>query len=246
MTALPLRSPIPGISTLRDLGGYAVQGGSLRWHTLYRSNEISTQDTDTLSQLQTLGIRTLCDFRDNKQKQKVPIDISFRAKTQTISAPISVSVLIRSALSGEKLTGRSARKILADIYRSLVLDHANAYKLFFNCLSGPNNFPLAFCCVAGKDRTGLAAALLLTALGASRDTVYDDYLLTNTYWEMPTDVLREESDEVREAVFTADTQYLEAAFAAMSEHYGSAESFVQTILGLNPERREYLLAQLVE
>ena len=246
MTALPLRRPIPGISNLRDLGGYAVQGGSLRWHTLYRSNEISTQDTDTLSQLQTLGIRTLFDFRDNKQKQKVPIDISFRAKTQTISAPISVSVLIRSALSGEKLTGRSARKILADIYRSLVLDHANAYKLFFNCLSGPNNFPLAFCCVAGKDRTGLAAALLLTALGASRDTIYDDYLLTNTYWKMPTDILREESDEVRKAVFTADTHYLEAAFAAMSEYYGSAESFIQNTLGLNPARREGVLAQLVE
>ena len=155
-------------------------------------------------------------------------------------------MLIRSALSGDKLTGTSARKILADIYRSLVLDHANAYKLFFNSLSDPNNFPLTFYCVAGKDRTGLAAALLLTALGASRDTIYDDYLLTNTYWEMSTDVLRQESDEVREAVFTADTQYLEAAFAAMSDHYGSAESFVQTILGLNPERREYLLAQLVE
>ena len=246
MTAPLLRRPVPGISNLRDMGGYTVQGGSLRWHTLYRSNEISTADADTLSQLQTLGIRTLFDFRDDKQKQKVPIDISFRTKTQIIAAPISVSVLIRSALSGEKLTGPSARKILADIYRSLVLDHANAYKLFFSSLSDPNNFPLTFYCVAGKDRTGLAAALLLTALGASRDTIYDDYLLTNTYWKIPTDVLREESDEVREAVFTADTQYLEAAFAAMSEHYGSAESFVQTILGLNPERREYLLAQLVE
>ena len=246
MTALPLRRPIPGISNLRDFGGYEVQGGSLRWHTLYRSNDSSTTDADTLSQLQTLGICTLCDFRDDKQKQKVPIEVSFSANTKTIATPISVSVLIRSALSGDKLTGTSARKILADIYRSLVLDHANAYKLFFNSLSDPNNFPLTFYCVAGKDRTGLAAALLLTALGASRDTIYDDYLLTNTYWEMPTDVLREESDEVREAVFTADTQYLEAAFAAMSEHYGSAESFVQTILGLNPERREYLLAQLVE
>ena len=246
MTAPLLRRPVPDISNLRDMGGYTVQGGSLRWHTLYRSNEISMTNADTLSQLQTLGIRTLFDFRDDKQKKKVPIDVSFRETTQTIAAPISVSVLIRSALSGDKLTGTSARKILADIYRSLVLDHANAYKLFFNSLSDPNNFPLTFYCVAGKDRTGLAAALLLTALGASRDTIYDDYLLTNTYWEMPTDVLREESDEVREAVFTADTQYLEAAFAAMSEHYGSAESFVQTILGLNPERREYLLAQLVE
>ena len=100
--------------------------------------------------------------------------------------------------------------------------------------------------MAGKDRTGLAAALLLTALGASRETVFDDYLLSNKYWEMPTDVLTEESDEVREAVFTADTQYLEAAFAAMSEYYGSAESFVQNVLGLNPARREDVLAQLVE
>ena len=176
----------------------------------------------------------------------MPIDVSFNANTKTIAAPISVSVLIRSALSGEKLTGTSARKILADIYRSLVLDHTDAYKLFCNSILDPNNFPLAFCCVAGKDRTGLAAALLLTALGASRDAVFDDYLLSNTYWEMPTDVLTEESDEVRKAVFTADPQYLEAAFAAMSEHYGSAESFLQNALGLNPARREDVLAQLVE
>ena len=59
MTAPLLRRPIPGISNLRDLGGYAVQGGSMRWHTLYRSNEIYTTDANTLSQLQTLGIRTL-------------------------------------------------------------------------------------------------------------------------------------------------------------------------------------------
>ncbi len=114
MTAPPLRRPIPGISNLRDLGGYAVQGGSLRWHTLYRSNEISTTDADTLSRLQMLGIRTLCDFRDDKQKQKVPIDLSISANAKTIATPISVSVLIRSALSGEKLTGTNARKILAD------------------------------------------------------------------------------------------------------------------------------------
>ena len=93
MTTPPLRRPIPGISNLRDLGGYAVQGGSLRWHTLYRSNEISTTDADTLSRLQTLGIRTLCDFRDDKQKQKVPIEVSFSANTKTIATPISVSVL---------------------------------------------------------------------------------------------------------------------------------------------------------
>ena len=48
------------------------------------------------------------------------------------------------------------------------------------------------------------------------------------------------------AVFTADTHYLEAAFAAMSEYYGSAESFIQNTLGLNPARREGVLAQLVE
>ena len=246
MTLPRLRRPVPGISNLRALGGYTVQGGSLRWHTLYRSNENSATDNDPLRQFQTLGIRTLCDFRDDKQKQKVPLDVSFNANTKTIAAPISVSVLIRSALSGEKLTGTSARKILADIYRSLVLDHADAYKLFFNSILDPNNFPLAFCCVAGKDRTGLAAALLLTALGASRDAVFDDYLLSNTYWEMPTDVLKEESDDVRDAVFTADTQYLEAAFAAMSECYGSAEGFVQNALDLNPARREDVLAQLVE
>ncbi|MCH2485833.1 MAG: tyrosine-protein phosphatase, partial [Gammaproteobacteria bacterium] len=87
MTAPPGRRPIPGISNLRDLGGYAVQGGSLRWHTLYRSNEISTTDADTLSRLQALGIRTLCDFRNDKQKQKVPIEVSFSANTKTISAP---------------------------------------------------------------------------------------------------------------------------------------------------------------
>jgi hypothetical protein len=63
---------------------------------------------------------------------------------------------------------------------------------------------------------------------------------------MPTDVLKEESDDVRDAVFTADTLYLEAAFAAMSECYGSAEGFVQNALDLNPARREDVLAQLVE
>ena len=89
-------------------------------------------------------------------------------------------------------------------------------------------------------------ARLVVACATGGDAVFDDYLLSNKYWEMPTDVLREESDEVRKAVFTADTDYLEAAFTAMSESYGSAESFIQNALGLTPARREDVLAQLVE
>ena len=113
--------------------------------------------------------------------------------------------------------------------------------MFTQLLAG--NAPLAFNCSAGKDRTGIAAALLLTALGVPRETVIEDYLLTNRYLDAKkllapgsqatanTDWAKA-ANPVMRAFMAADRRYIEAAFAVVDSHAGGAKGYLKDELGL--------------
>ena len=78
--------------------------------------------------------------------------------------------------------GDLARDYMTEAYRCYVRDHAAAYRGLMQQLADPANHPLVFHCAAGKDRTGFGAALILMTLGVPEETIFEDYLATNTYW----------------------------------------------------------------
>lgn len=240
------RRPIPHASNLRDLGGYeAAFGASVKWRTLYRSNELSRLTDEALDAFGAIGVRCICDLRSEDEQNHAPTRLPAVNPPRVDSLPIRVAGDLRAMLTDGKSTGANLRRALSDTYRVFVRDHTEAYRGLFDRLVDGPHYPLVFHCSAGKDRTGFAAAMILTALGVPYEAVREDYLLTNLYWDAGVPHASQMPEDVRDALLGAHPEYLDAAFDEIAVQHGSATGYLRHALNLTPERtgrlREHLL-----
>ena len=111
-------------------------------------------------------------------------------------------------------------------------------------------------CMAGKDRTGIAVAMVQLAAGVHRDDVVADYLLTNTAGDVEARIssgadtiralARGMDPEVLRVIMGVEAEYLESAFATVAEKHGSLDGYLSEVLGVDDALRERLRAVLVE
>ena len=121
---------------------------------------------------------------------------------------------------------------------------ADRYKPFFNkLLALPDTDALVFHCSAGKDRTGIGAALLLYTLGVPYSTIEADYVATNYYRNATNEKMMgymEQSLHVSEPVakdmLSANKEYLQATFDAIRQQYGTVDQFLKDAVGLDDEK----------
>ena len=111
-------------------------------------------------------------------------------------------------------------------------------KLFDHLLH--DDTPLVFHCTAGKDRTGFAAALILSALGVSPAVVMQDYLLTNDFYRQPKATSTLASQEVLNVLWTVQARFLEAGLRVVQSDHGSIESYLEKEIGLGSAQRRRL------
>jgi protein-tyrosine phosphatase len=131
-------------------------------------------------------------------------------------------------------------------YRQYPRRCAPGFRTLFATLSDGTHRPLVFHCTAGKDRTGFAAALLLSLLGVHWDDVMEDYLRTNELWTGHVGHYPELDIDTRAAIIEARRPYLEAAFDVLHADFGSPEAFAEKAMGLDANARERLKADLLE
>ncbi|KTT95243.1 protein tyrosine phosphatase, partial [Sphingomonas yabuuchiae] len=174
--------PLQGGRNFRDLGGYrTADGRTVKWGLLYRSGQMHDLTPADYVTLQKLGIRTVCDFRDTAERTREPTlwPAGQRPKVLSDDYALDMSAM---RLPGDPSTWTHEQVVTAmtATYPKLLDQFNGQYRrMFAELLAG--DVPLAFHCTAGKDRTGVAAALLLTALGVPRATIIDDYLLSNEH-----------------------------------------------------------------
>ena len=120
-------------------------------------------------------------------------------------------------------------------------------------LAQPENLPTLVHCTAGKDRTGFASALVLLALGVPEETVMEDYLRTNLHLGSLRRLVlfvplysffRTESQDILPLI-EARPEYLQASLDAIAENYGSVDAYLEAALGVGPELRANLRANLL-
>lgn len=235
--------PLQGVSNFRDLGGYAGAGGrAVKRGRLYRSAALAGLTDHDWARLAELGLRTVCDFRAEHECQTAPTRVPHGGVPAIVPLPIRSSggASLRDLFASAAATPGGVRNALMQAYREYPLTHAERYRALFATLTEADSYPLVFHCTAGKDRTGFAAALVLTALGVSADDVLADYLLTNTHWQgrelLPYDL----PDDVRAALIAADADYLAAGFAAVAAAHGSVEAYLERALGVDDAARARL------
>lgn len=238
---------LEGASNFRDLGGYHTAAGQVvRRGKVYRSAAMAALTDRDVESLGALGIRTICDFRGHEESKAAPTRLPAENPPRVDALPIHVAGDLRAMLSDGRSTGADMRRALSDTYRIFVRDHVKAYRALFDRLVDGPDYPLVFHCSAGKDRTGLAAALILSALGVPRDTIREDYLLTNTHWNANVPYAAQMPADVRDALLGAHPEYLDAAFDEISLRHGSVEQYLAGALGLTPRRADRLREHLLD
>ncbi len=236
--------PLQAGNNFRDLGGYAAtKGSSVKWGMLYRSGTMVDLTSNDYHYLDSLGIRVVCDFRSSEERVNEPTRWQGSSTPQRKETDYVLDMNILGAgLARPNLSPAQARQVFADFYREIPFTFAMQYKqMFAELLAG--HAPLAFNCSAGKDRTGVAAALLLRALGVSHADIVADYLLSNQYYQprpskpgandATSRMLASLPAEVLKVLMGVDAQYVDAAFAAIEERHGSFENYMSTMLGID-------------
>ncbi len=233
-------------SNLRDLGGYATAAGRrIRSGLLYRSAALPRLSEADRAIIAGLGLRTVCDFRGERERAAVPIMIP---GAQSVSLPVEpiVGAGLRDIMETREATGADLMSLLRGAYEDYAIGcHAQFGRLFARVLA-PGALPLMFHCSAGKDRTGFATALLMTALGVDAATIMDDYLATNRLWRRDTVPSRDFAPDLKQILLGAHAELLEAAFAAIRREYGTVDAYFETALGLDRSARGRLRDLLLE
>ncbi len=243
--------PFAGATNFRDLGGYpTIDGGITRWGKVYRSDGLQSLTDDDIDHFEQLGIKVVYDLRRDEERAGLPNRVP--SVGLCIMTPI-IEAGVESFDRASAVAQRDGEALLRGIYVNM-LDHSGSViGTMFGGLTSHTGLPAVFHCHAGKDRTGLVAALLLEALGVDRETVLDDYELTATYR------LREHEEssfarlveggmvpEAAAGVLGAPRWAMAETLARLDERYGGIEPYLLGPAGLDDVTLERLREALVE
>lgn len=171
--------PLQGGRNFRDLGGWrAADGRQVRWGRIYRSGVMSDLTMADLTYLSALGVSTICDLRSPSEREAEPSPFLKAGGAEVVATgydrTAATSALLKMTTREEAIQG------FADAYIDFLDLLAPHYAdMFARLVAGQG--ALAFNCSAGKDRTGVGSALILSVLGVPRETVIADYALSETY-----------------------------------------------------------------
>ncbi|MDR1955615.1 MAG: tyrosine-protein phosphatase [Treponema sp.] len=226
---------LEGVYNLRDLGGYPTgDGRRIRLGTLYRAGDLHGLTEGDRVFLETRSIRTIVDFRGLKEQERAP-DRDLATRVETFALPIEAGNIMDLS-SGE--TGLAGAALMEALYTQMVESARPQYRRFFSILSCFEHTPLLFHCSAGKDRTGLAAAFILSALGVDRKLIYRDYLRSAEYLQEHIQQWLIGAPHL-EPLFSVRRSYLEAAFAHIDRAFGGIDRYLREELGADiPALRE--------
>jgi protein-tyrosine phosphatase len=244
-----------GALNFRDMGGYrTTDGRHVLWNKLYRSGTTHAMTEQELALAIDSGIKYAYDFRSNSERREQPsrfhgiadVEYEFRDHERV---PGDITRLIRA----NNIRADECRDMMVKIYRSLPYDFKDAYGILFRRLAN-GDLPLVFNCTAGKDRTGVAAALVLTALGVPRELVDEDYLLTAQFFERSCELILDGPNRalfarveraVWEPLLRTDPAYLAAMFETLNAAHGSVPNYLRDELGVDQPMIEKLRANLL-
>jgi protein-tyrosine phosphatase len=244
---------LDGCRNFRDLGGYvAADGRTVRWGRLYRADALGSLSPDDLERLAGLGLRTICDLRGEREAGETPDAVI--VGTECVGAPMgegdSDHGFLERVRRGDMTEVTEAD--MARIYVVMLERFTDQIRLVVERAADPGQHALVFHCAAGKDRTGIVAALLLGALGVDTDDILDDYEATNRYRTAnriaelrPLLAERGLDIDVMIPYFSAPRAAMAEALAALDEQHGSIDGYLTGPVGLSAgtlgDLREHLL-----
>ncbi|WP_149525936.1 tyrosine-protein phosphatase [Sphingobacterium hotanense] len=242
--------PLEGPSNFRDIGGVKTKDGKqVKWGQFYRADALGSIQEDEFPYIESLKISKVYDLRSDEEiatsKDNLPASIRW------IHHPIfngdnsaQMNAVMQKIKSGD-MTAEDSRNLLITANKEFINSNLDAFKVLVRELLD-NEEPSLFHCTAGKDRTGLTSALLLSVLGVDKETVINEYLMTN-YYTLPKMARKKDpkmaaafaniDPQVMLPLMSVDRSYLEAAFTEIEKQYGDMDKFIREGLEISDAER---------
>jgi hypothetical protein len=220
--------PLVGAYNFRDLGGYpTTDGRSTRWGRLYRSDTLHELTGQDLELLREIGLASVIDLRTANEVERT-------GRGVLGSEPVRyVNLSVLPEPGGEQQAAPATRiEDVAERYLSYLEVGTTALGESFGVITDPESYPLVFHCQAGKDRTGVLAALVLSCLGVEPSTIVDDYVLTATRMDLILGRLRRDPeyadriDELPPSVFVVEASTMQGFLDGLERRFGGARAWV--------------------
>jgi protein-tyrosine phosphatase len=234
---------LEGATNFRDLGGYPTAGGGqTRWGLVFRSDAPHRLTPADRARIGQLGLRAVYDLRTDKERELAP----------SMLLDPKAELLAIGGSAGNIHLGRIENvpdDFLVTVYGAMADNDARTFGRLLTALAAPGGLPALFHCTAGKDRTGMGAALLLSALGVDEAAVLDDYTLSAGYFtarRLAKLAGRGIDTERFQALFGAPRHAMAAALADLRERYGSVEGYLAEQAGVTTAVLATLRAELVQ
>jgi protein-tyrosine phosphatase len=234
---------LEGVHNIRDLGGLTTSNGRrVAPGGVFRSGDLGRATASDLAALSALGVGTVVDLRSDWERERNPSGLEARI----VPAPIFEGEAVGEFVEDLR-AGRLFGEALEEKWRSDLIVAAEAYsdsfRILFDTLGDPQRSgALLFHCSGGKDRTGLAAALFLDALGVEREQIVADYLLTNDHFdndaveEFIAQITAAAPEPIRPGLLFPLTrvraEWLEGVFRSIEDSHGSVEQYVAHRVGI--------------
>ncbi|WP_241024826.1 tyrosine-protein phosphatase [Paraburkholderia sp. Ac-20340] len=242
--------PMQHIQNLRDLGGLVgADGKVIAPHRLYRSGNPALGTAGDFERLDAMRLDAVVDFRADSEKTSA--EAAFAERFPWRADPVLAGDLSPAAIVPmlKRSTPAQMHAFMVRIYRQFPVDYQEQFARFLKRAEADQT--LLFHCTAGKDRTGFATVLLLSALGVDRATVVANYLESNRvnagYNALAIGQLREIGVEpaVVLPLLEVDADYIGAAMQVIDARYGGMQRYLRDVLHVDVDliRRNYLLGR---
>lgn len=247
-----------GIHNFRDYGGYAVRGGGrLREGMLYRSGEHGGATSADLDSVSRLNLAAICDLRSDKERENSPCRRSADFGGRVLFISDTATLLAPHMMAARGVTGpEAATALMTKAYAQIPYRPAfmAAMGLFFGALAETDG-PTLIHCMAGKDRTGIAIALLHRAMGVGQDDLMADYLLTNTAGDPEARIAAgaiqvrasfesDVDDESMRVIMSVRPAFMDHCFATLDKRSGGLDGYLESC-GVTPATVEAVKRRLI-
>lgn len=254
--------PTTGIHNFRDYGGYSARAGRIRTGMLWRSGQHCDATAEDLAIVARLGLGAVIDLRGDSERAANPClrhadfdaDILFHpGETASVQGRA-----VHEEMASQVRSADDAHKAMVRAYGALPFRPVlvGTFRLYINALAQRDQ-PTLLHCLAGKDRTGIAAAIAHRLLGVHHDDIIEDYLLTNTAGNAEARIAAGArhvragfgpamDDAAVNVLMGVNAEFLDRAFAAMTERHGSVESYAREVLGVTSQVVEAMEQRLIE
>ncbi|MCD8355550.1 MAG: tyrosine-protein phosphatase [Clostridia bacterium] len=252
------RLQLEKLSNTRDLGGIRTKSGkTIRKNVLLRSGQLFFASEADIESLQKYNVTQVIDFRTAEEQQEKPdpvipgaeymhlpaiADAAIGISREKETNQRSIDMVIEKVAENPAFAVTYMKKLYAEMMENPFVQ--KQYASFLRLLACNDTGATLWHCTAGKDRAGMATVFVLEILGVDYDVIKEDYLATNTYLMPDIDALihmlsrkmpLEGKEEAVRTFFSAQEEFLEAAYASAAAQYGDMQQFLEKALHVDAE-----------